>query len=38
MIIYGLIASMVTGHVISIGLLENIYIYMYIYIYIYMYI
>ena len=32
MIIYGLIASMVTGHVISIGLLENIYIYIYIYV------
>ena len=32
MIIYGLVASMVTGHVISIGLLENIYIYIYIYV------
>ena len=36
MIIYGLIASMVTGHVISIGLLENIYIYIYIYIYVHL--
>ena len=33
MIIYGLIASMVSGHVISIGLFgEYIYIYMYMYI------
>ena len=32
MIIYGLIASMVTGHVISIGLLENIYIHIYMYV------